>query len=72
MKQTAVEWLLEELNDNGFSHLDLATDIIKQAKEMEKQQIKQAYNDGKAAVIHIENNMSLEEYFNETYKNETK
>ena len=72
MKQTAVEWLLEELNDNGFSHLDLATDIIKQAKEMEKQQIKQAYNDGKAAVIHIENNMSLEEYYNETFKNETK
>ena len=72
MKQTAVEWLLEELNDNGFSHLDLATDIIKQAKEMEKQQIKQAYNDGKAAVIHIENNMSLEEYYNETFKNEIK
>ncbi len=72
MIQTAVEWLLEELNDNGFSHLDLATDIIKQAKEMEKQQIKQAYNDGKAAVIHIENNMSLDEYYNETFKNETK
>ena len=72
MKQTAVEWLLEELNDNGFSHLDLATDIIKQAKEMEKENIKQAYNDGKAAVIHIENNMSLEEYYNKTFKNETK
>ena len=28
MKQTAVDWLLEELSDNGFSHLDLATDII--------------------------------------------
>ena len=35
MKQTAVEWLVEELNDNGFSYLDLATDIIKKAKEME-------------------------------------
>ena len=72
MKQTAVEWLLEELNDNGFSHLYLATDIIEQAKEMEKENIKQAYNDGKAAVIHIENNMSLEQYYNETFKNETK
>jgi hypothetical protein len=72
MKQTAVEWLIEELNDNGFSHLDLAADIIEQAKEMEKENIKQAYNDGKAAVIHIENNMSLEEYYDKTYKNETK
>jgi hypothetical protein len=72
MKQTAVEWLIEELNDNGFSHLDLAADIIEQAKEMEKENIKQAYNDGKAAVIHIENNMSLDEYYNKTYKNETK
>lgn len=72
MKQTAVEWLLEELNDNGFSHLDLATDIIKQAKQMEKENIKQAYNDGKAAVINIKNNMSLEQYYNETFKNKTK
>ncbi len=71
-KQTAVEWLIEELNDNGFSHLDLATDIIEQAKEIEKEQIRQAYNDGKAAVIHIEQNMSLEEYYDKNYKNETK
>lgn len=39
---------------------------------MEKENIMQAYNDGKAAVIHIKNNMSLEEYYNETFKNETK
>ena len=43
-----------------------------QAKEIEKEQIRQAYNDGKAAFIHIEKNMSLEEYYYKTYKNETK
>jgi hypothetical protein len=37
MKQTAVEWLLDELTDNGIN-LDLASEIIEQAKEMEKQQ----------------------------------
>ena len=45
---------------------------FKKAKEMEKHQIRQAYNDGKAAVIHIEQNMSLEEYYDKNYKNETK
>jgi len=75
MKQTAVEWLVEKIikdklidvkNGHQFIHLQSI------AKEMEKQNIKQAYNDGKAAVIHIENNMSLEEYYDKTYKNETK
>ena len=75
MKQTAVEWLVEKIiedklidvkNGHQFIHLQSI------AKQMEKEQIKQAYNDGKAAVIHIENNMSLEEYYNETFKNETK
>jgi hypothetical protein len=75
MKQTAVEWLVEKIiedklidvkNGHQFIHLQSI------AKQMEKEQIKQAYNDGKAAVIHIKNNMSLEEYYNETFKNETK
>ena len=65
MKQTAVEWLIEEIHKNIEF---IPVPIQEQAKEMEKEQIKQAYNDGKAAVIHIENNMSLEEYYNETFK----
>jgi hypothetical protein len=80
MKQTAVEWLIQKLNQcepmysgiKSNEHKEYLEKLVQQSKEMEKQQIKQAYNDGKAAVIHIENNMSLEEYFNETYKNETK
>ena len=75
MKQTAVEWLVEELNDNGFSHLDLASDIIEQAKEMEKEQIIKAYKDGRsdlASNFHKSLNMSLEQYYNETFKKETK
>jgi hypothetical protein len=45
MKQTAVEWLIDELTDNGID-LYLAYEIIEQAKEMEKQQITDAYDKG--------------------------
>ena len=69
MKQTTVEWLIEKLDQN-FDYV--ADTLIEQAKQMEKEQIKQAYNDGKAAVIHIENNMSLDEYYDKTFKNKTK
>ena len=37
MKQTAVEWLIKELNLEGYDH------TIEQAKAMEKEQIKEAY-----------------------------
>tara|TARA_R110000868_G_scaffold11839_4_gene57666 strand:- start:787 stop:1044 length:258 start_codon:yes stop_codon:yes gene_type:complete len=85
MKQTAVEWLLEELNDNGFSHLDLATDIIEQAKEMEKEQIINSHVTGiieplimknykglSVDEIKVEITKQAEEYYNETFKNEIK
>ena len=69
MKQTAVDWLLEELSDNGFSHLDLATDIIEQAKEMEKEQIKDAHLIGLITSMEMEATKQSEQYYNETYKN---
>ena len=52
MKQTAVEWLVQELHDNGYFHEGVPEDIVKKAKEMEKQRIKnereEAYNNGYA------------------------
>jgi hypothetical protein len=42
-KQTAVEWLIECLYNN--KHLTM-NEIFKQAKEMEKQQIKEIYLKG--------------------------
>jgi hypothetical protein len=66
--KTAVEWLVEELEDNGIN-LDLAFELIEQAKEMEKQQIINAASDhcyptGELARI------DAEEYYNETFKSE--
>jgi hypothetical protein len=37
MKQTAVEWLIEQLNKKGFAPV-VTDEEIEQAKEMEKEQ----------------------------------
>lgn len=61
MKQTAVEWLESEMLKPNLG----MKDILEQAKEMEKQQIIDAYRNGK--INQLENS---EIYYNETYKNE--
>jgi hypothetical protein len=71
-QQTAVEWLIEQLqktrdyqrvineaNQSGSS----VRDVIKQAKEMEKQQINKACYDG----YYKEDEKYTYEYYNETY-----
>jgi len=63
MKQTAVEWLEQQLfNKQGkFNKSD-----IEQAKEMEKQQIVDAYRFG----IQDEYVIGSRNYYNETFKSE--
>ena len=62
IKQTAVEWLADKIKwnwqDIEFGELSMST-LVEQAKEMEKEQIKDAWNsfDGK----------TFEQYYNETY-----
>ncbi len=65
MKQTAVEWLEEMMNVNGNISVYFQ-EILDQAKEMEKEQIVDAYMkwyDG------INDNVG-EQYYNETFKSE--
>lgn len=69
MKQSAVEWLVEQLEQNKF----ITESQIHLAKEMEKQKIIYAYVDG-----HNENCLCMnnekqifehaEQYYNETFK----
>jgi len=64
MKQTAVEWLYETLwKQTDFS---LPNNILEQAKEMEKQQIVEAWKDG----MKWDNGYfgTFEQYYNETFK----
>ena len=61
MKQTAVEWLYEKLwKEFNFS---FSNNILEEAKEIEKQQIIDAYRFPNTLV-----DMSSEQYYNETFK----
>ena len=61
-KQTAVEWLADNIH---YLHSTKWNDIIQQAKEMEKQQIIDAYNQGSDD---LENLKYLPfKYYNETF-----
>jgi len=60
-KQTAVEWLYEKLwKEFNFS---FSNNVLEEAKEIEKQQIKDAYRFPNTLV-----DMSSEQYYNETFK----
>jgi HEPN domain-containing protein len=68
MKQTAVEWLVEQLDGENHLSINEINRVIEQAKEMEKEQIIDAYND-----VWLYNNQGKynpEQYYNETFKSE--
>ena len=72
-KETAVEWLLKELKNYDSKMIELFDKEIKQAKEMEKQQIIDAYNTGYVdgqifAHTYKNRRKDAEEYYNETFK----
>lgn len=60
MEQTAVKWLVEQICGDHTSEWQKQ---IEQAKEMEKQQIIEAYCNG-------DDNISAQQYYNETFKSE--
>ena len=64
MKETAVEWLLENLNSEPYSEEEFKynSDCWDKAQEMFKQQIVDAY-----ITSHI-SMMSAEQYYYETFK----
>lgn len=64
MKQTAVEWLVNELD---LSNDTFTMKIINQAKAMEKQQIIDAHLDGQCFSTTIEEIDYAEQYYTETY-----
>jgi hypothetical protein len=65
-KQTAVQWLFDNLKSH-FEHdgdlLEIVQFSFEQAKEMEKQQIKDAWDSAYTA----EGFFNAEQYYNETY-----
>ena len=63
MKQTAVEWLFLMIN-NPNKDQEFANKLFEQAKEMEKEQIIDAYD-----VQWVENIKNGKDYYNEKFKN---
>jgi hypothetical protein len=45
-KQTAVSWLAEQVNSDCLNSSFIRPELIEKAKEMEKQQIIDAFDDG--------------------------
>ena len=64
MKQTAVEWLFRKLWDEPKDKLTWYA-LLKLAKEMEKEQIIEAYYKGE---FNCGMNESAQEYYNKTFK----
>jgi len=66
VKQTATEWLYEQLTSTWFDKTS-GRDIFEQAKEMEKEQIKNAYTTGVEEDVWNNPLRTGEMYYKETY-----
>jgi hypothetical protein len=72
MKQTAVEWLIQQILKHDKNWVEFDNDEIEQALEMEKEQIIEAH--GLIAKLQEDGSHKLisgETYYNETYKPST-
>lgn len=69
MKQTAVEWLVKETPNIHWEDGYWA-DLFERAKEMEKQQIIDANNDGYKVGRKAKKFETAEQYYTETYETE--
>jgi uncharacterized protein YcaQ len=71
MKQTAVEWLVEQLNEKidfiPLDKWDMIRDIIQQAKAMEKWQMIDRYATGQADTVNM-----YEQHLNKTFNTNEK
>jgi hypothetical protein len=63
-KQTAVDFFIEELGEYFPHEIAGIHLMVEKAKEMEKQQIENAFENGMDAV----NIQNLEQYYNKTFK----
>jgi len=74
VKQTAVEWLVDEIEKHYITNIGTLDPTIvmglrRQAKEMEKEQIIDAHNNGYGSG-YMDEGISPEEFYNETYGGE--
>jgi len=71
MKQTAIDWLIEQIDNKDMGEIPMwIYNFCEKAKEMEKQQIIDAYKEGCFDSILDESTDKVrsEQYYNETFK----
>ena len=79
-QQTAVEWLIEQMRNGNLesyhkkkgwniSHSANIINPLEQAKAMEKEQIKNSFNDGYCKGDEELSWNDIEKYYNKTYNN---
>ena len=69
MKQTAVEWLVEQLPIYGYNVVTVFPELIEQAKEIEKKQIIDAYGIKTKSINQDQSELITgSQYYNETFK----
>ena len=64
--KTAVEWLVEQLFGDNNGTFGVSDELLNKAKEMEKEQILDAYKHNSI----IRTQSKAEQYYNETFKSE--
>jgi hypothetical protein len=69
MKQTAVEWFEAQVGHNSLMGLKEFNEIFEKAKEMEKEQIIEAYNT--SFLLRDKPYSTAEKYYKETYESNT-
>jgi len=81
-KQTAIDWLISQIEEGSatsetyeFIYIKIPYNALKQAKEMEKKQIKDAHHNGFTegtcfGAAYMYRYKTSEEYYNETYGGE--
>ena len=75
MKQTAVEWFVDQLSytttdGNIISYHKNITHLFEQAKEIEKEQMKESYNEALYQDVDNTELLEFEQYYNKTFKSE--
>lgn len=63
-KQTAVDWLFKDQNLDDFDIIML----YQIAKQMEKEQLENAWEIGSYSLLENSNGLDFEEYYNQTYE----
>ena len=68
MKQTAVEWLIEQIEiKNGKEFSSYYSEFIEQAKAMEKEQVINAHLTGLIHPLEMEATKQAEQYYNDNF-----